>query len=475
MTSDSDDEPEAPRLDVALPHGDLRRELLDALGRADVVVERMSDEPPASAREALRDSSADIVVLRRRQLDEETLELLRKRAEDDDAPDVIVVSANESEAERAALVAAGAAQVLDPVEQSPAELARAIEAVAHAATSDEDRDPTLADFLSRSPYMRRFMDLVHRVAGSDSSLLITGETGVGKEHLARAIHAESTRGEGPFVAVNCAALPESLIESELFGHERGAFTGAERERAGHFEAASGGTIFLDEIGETPQHVQVKLLNVLQRREVQRLGAEEATSVDVRVMAATNRDVEEEVRAGRFREDLYFRLNVVPIRVPSLRERTEDIPDLIGYLVREFRGSMPDKLAEEVAEDALAALQRYSWPGNVRELINVVEHAMLLTDGRTIELRALPEKLRAPDDRPAAGDSAELPHDWSELSIKEVRERAVARAERAYLDALLTELDGHVAKTAERAGISPRALYDRMRRHGLDKDDYKRRT
>ncbi|MCB9916569.1 MAG: sigma-54-dependent Fis family transcriptional regulator [Planctomycetes bacterium] len=474
---------DAPRPTVALPEGVLGHEVLAALERSDVVVERVSADVVGSVRAALGRIDGDVVVLRRRQLQPADLAYLRERADDAELPAIVVLSEGETEAERAELLAAGAAHVLD-ARRPPEELARALDTVTNALGGAEEDgrepDPSLADFLSRSPFVQRFLDLVRRVADSDASLLITGETGVGKEHLARAIHAESSRWEGPFVAVNCAALPDTLLESELFGHEKGAFTGADQARAGKFELAQGGTIFLDEIGETPQHVQVKLLNVLQRREAQRLGAAGPVALDVRVMAATNRDVEEEVRAGRFREDLYYRLNVVQVRVPALRERVEDVPDLVGYLIRRFRRAMDGATATSISAEALAALLRYPWPGNVRELINVVERAMLLTDGERIELEALPPRVVAGGSAAAAAATAqtaqapapELPADWREQTLKEVREAAVARAERAYLDRLLTETCGHVGRTAERAGISPRALYDRLRRHGLDKDDYK---
>jgi DNA-binding NtrC family response regulator len=319
------------------------------------------------------------------------------------------------------------------------------------------------------------------VADATAPLLITGETGVGKERLARAIHAEISRSERPFVAVNCAALPEQLLESELFGQEKGSFTGADARRTGRFEQAAGGTIFLDEIGEMPTHLQVKLLNVLQRGEVQRIGAAAPLRVDARVMAATNRDVTSEVEAGTFREDLYYRLNVVPLEIPALRERREDIPDLVGSLIQALHQDSPDSAVEGIAEDALEALMAYAWPGNVRELINVIERGMLLARGPRIELADLPEQIagRAAAALPGSSGSAasaapapELPPGWRDLGSKKVRQWAIDRVERAYLTAVLTETSGVVAETARRAGISPRALYDRMRRHELDKDDFK---
>ncbi|MBL6720362.1 MAG: sigma 54-interacting transcriptional regulator [Planctomycetes bacterium] len=216
-------------------------------------------------------------------------------------------------------------------------------------------EPALVDFASRSPRMRRFLRLVNRVVDTDSSLLLTGETGVGKERLAQAIHNEGARASGPFVSVNCGAIPESLLESELFGHQPGAFTGAERLKRGRFELAERGTIFLDEIGEMPLHLQVNLLSVLQRRRVQRVGGEELIGIDVRVMAATNRDLEALVRKGRFREDLYYRLNVVTLEVPPLRERSEDIPDMVGMFIGHLRTSLGRQEVDGITPAALEAL------------------------------------------------------------------------------------------------------------------------
>jgi len=471
-TVTADENQPAPRLTVALTDPDLRRKLLEALEETEFEVEQLTSGD--SARELLQDTASDLLVLRRRHLPKNALEVIEEIAAGDDPPEIVIVSQGESDSERADLVAAGAAQVIDPG-QSAGELSLAFDALekscAASPSDDSQADPHLADFLSRSPYMRRFLDLVRKVADTDSSLLITGETGVGKEHLARAIHAESSRSGQPFVAVNCAALPETLIESELFGHQKGAFTGASEDRAGHFEAASGGTIFLDEVGETPPAVQVKLLNVLQRREVQRLGAATTTPVDVRVMAATNRDVEKEVRDGKFREDLYYRLSVVPMRVPSLRERAEDIPELAGYLIRHFRQTLVGDRPERISEAALEALVAYPWPGNVREFINVIERAMLLADGRVIDVDSLALTAKS---GPATSDATAVwtADEWKDLTIKEVRDQAVARAERSYLDLVLRDTGGVMADTAKRAGISPRALYDRMRRHGLDKQDYR---
>jgi transcriptional regulator with GAF, ATPase, and Fis domain len=326
--------------------------------------------------------------------------------------------------------------------------------------------------------MRAFMAVVERVADSDTTLLIEGETGVGKERLARAIHSESRRSKGPFVAVNCAAIPETLLESELFGHEEGAFTGATRARRGWFELAHGGTILLDEVSDLPLHLQVKLLRVLQEREIRPLGGEKTLSVDVRVVAATNVDLARAVERGDFRKDLYYRLGVVTLTLPPLRDRREDVPDLAQSYVEYYRTALGRGI-EGIADDALESLVGYDWPGNVRELMNVIERAVLLTTASQITRADLPEaisrqSLAGPLTSVAhdPGASADVPADWLGRPWTEVRERALLGVERAYLRALLESASGRVGETAARAGMSPRSLYEKMKRHGLRKEDFR---
>ena len=487
------------RIGVALPPGKLREALLTALADSDVQVERIS--PGTDVWECIRDQDADVVVLRRGQLPKEQLEELRKIDEADGAPGVVVISDDDDLTDRTELIASGATHILD-ARESPSKMAKSLEILGEAEASGgrdgpENRghgsQPKLADFLSRSHYMKRFLDTVRHVSPADSSLLITGETGVGKERLARAIHAHSPRCEGPFVAVNCGALPEALLESELFGHEKGAFTGASTSRIGRFEEAQGGTIFLDEVAEMATHLQVKLLTVLERRRVQRLGASQEIPLDVRVMAATNRDVRQDVEDGRFREDLYFRLNVISLEIPSLRERREDIPELVGLLIRHFRDMPINPGVAGIEDAALRALMAYDWPGNVRELVNVIERAILFSKGAEITVAALPEHIVGDSSRltnarveadgspafqqfDASGETlsaASIPPDWHGLSLGELRQTAVEWAERNYLHELLTQTKGSVSKTAERAGIGTRALYDRMRRYGLRKESYRK--
>jgi formate hydrogenlyase transcriptional activator len=247
-----------------------------------------------------------------------------------------------------------------------------------------DRDSMFEDIVGSSEALRRVLRQVRKVAPSDSTVLILGETGTGKELIARAIHKRSTRAERAFIAVNCAAIPASLIASELFGHEKGAFTGATQRRLGRFESANGGTIFLDEVGDLPPEIQIALLRVLQEREIERVGSNKPIPVDLRVLAATHRDLDALVAEGKFRQDLLYRLNVVPIEMPSLRERAADIPLLVEYFIDRF-GKKAGKKFKTIDKKALKLFQAYGWPGNIRELQNVIERGVILSDGGTFSL------------------------------------------------------------------------------------------
>ena len=300
----------------------------------------------------------------------------------------------------------------------------------------------------KSPAMERVLDLARRVAQVDSTVLLTGESGVGKERVARFIHGESARTGGPFVAVNCGAVPEGLLESELFGHARGAFTGASQDRPGLFEAAQGGTLLLDEIGEVPQAMQVKLLRALQEREVRRVGENRNRPVDVRVLAATNRDLQAEVHAARFRQDLFYRLRVIEIRVPSLRERREDVLPL----ARAFLAGAATRTRRRVTGFTPAAAQqlvRHDWPGNVRELENAVERAVVLARGSRVDVEDLPEEVGLA--LPAASAPGEI--------------RPLAEVEREYILAVLRATGGNRTQAAARLGIGAATLYRKLKEYG----------
>jgi DNA-binding NtrC family response regulator len=456
----------------------LRRLLADTA----IVDEAADDDAMWSA---LARDTFDLLVLGPGAGPERTIDLVTELRQLPDGPEVIVLQPEENPVERARLLTAGCLAVLNS-RLDDAILGATLQAVTsrHLAAASRALDAAARtsrfdDFASRSEAMRELLDVADRVARSDASLLITGETGVGKEWLARAIHGSSTRASGPFLAVNCAAVPESLLESELFGHEKGAFTGAVRAHRGHFEMAHHGTLFLDEIADLPVHLQSKLLRVLQERRIQRLGAERSLAVDVRVVAATNRDLQRAISERIFREDLYYRLSVVALEVPPLRRRREDIGPLVhGYLER-FALQL-GRPGLQIRQDALEALEAYQWPGNVRELINVMERAVLLCRGAVITPSDLPTAVARSAEgnaggtvvRAAGGDELQVPPGWTGLGLRDFRRRVTDAAELTYLTALLERSGGRIGVAAELAGIDPRSLYDRLRRHGLRKEDFK---
>jgi DNA-binding NtrC family response regulator len=307
--------------------------------------------------------------------------------------------------------------------------------------------------LGKSATWLEVLRVVETVAPTDSTVLLQGESGTGKEIIARYLHERSNRASGPFVSINCGALPESLLESELFGHVKGSFTGAHRDKAGLFTAAAGGTFFLDEIGETSPATQVKLLRVLQHREVIPVGATEAVPIDVRLIAATNRELEDEIRRGAFRSDLYYRLNVISLHLPPLRERRDDIPllaDLFLRRVSELRGEEQKALSP----DALAALRSYEWPGNVRELENALERAALLTTGRVIDASTLPERVVQRRAEPLVAERRAV-------------NPTLEMIERAYINWVLQQEGGNKTRAAEVLGIDPSTLYRKLSRYSGD--------
>jgi transcriptional regulator with GAF, ATPase, and Fis domain len=319
---------------------------------------------------------------------------------------------------------------------------------------------------SDSASMRPVLDQVRAVAPTRTTVLLTGETGCGKGLIARLIHHRSNRREMPFVTVHCGAIPDTLLESELFGHEKGAFTGAIRRKPGKFEMAQGGTLFLDEIGTVTASAQIKLLNVLQERSFQRVGGEDDIEVDVRLITATNSDLRKMMQEGSFRNDLYYRLNVFPIELPPLRKRREDIPRIVEFLNGRYN-ELYLKSVQGVVPEVLRAFASYAWPGNIREMENVLERAHILTEASSyITGEVLPPEIM--------GEITGIPPVQIDVtkSIAEVRSVAVAQAERRYLDMLLARHEGRIDATSRVAGITTRQLHKLMLRHGLRKEEYR---
>uniref|UniRef100_I2Q200 Response regulator with CheY-like receiver, AAA-type ATPase, and DNA-binding domains n=1 Tax=Desulfovibrio sp. U5L TaxID=596152 RepID=I2Q200_9BACT len=310
------------------------------------------------------------------------------------------------------------------------------------------------EIIGKSRPMRELFTMIGMVAPTEATVLITGESGTGKELVAKAIHARSARASGPLVAVNCAALSETLLESELFGHEKGAFTGAERRREGRFMAANKGSIFLDEIGEIAQPIQAKLLRVIQEREIQRVGGDRPVGVDVRILAATNRDLKKEVEAGRFREDLYYRLNVVSVLVPPLRDRPDDIPLLAQFFLGRF-AEKNRKRMKGFTPTAMDQLVRSPWPGNVRELENAVERAVILSVGEYVSERELPACEAGVSDAPAVGG---VPASAS------LAGRALDDVEREVILATLDECGGNKSEAARVLGITRATLHKKLKKY-----------
>jgi two-component system response regulator HydG len=419
---------------------------------------------------AYRKRHADVVVTDLRMVPVDGIEVVRRLRELDAEATVIVVSAHGTIGLAVEAMREGAMDFIEkpfPPEVLRARVEKAIEiarerkgartARARAEALDEDRAREIspAGLVGGSEPMRRLMDQLRRVAAADTTVLVLGESGTGKELAARALHAQGPRRDGPFVSVSCAAIPEGLLESELFGHEKGAFTGAIRRKLGRFELANGGTLFLDEVGEIPPAIQVKLLRVLQERRFERVGGEETIDVDVRVVSATNRDLKAMAAAGTFREDLYYRLAVLPVTLPPLRERPGDVEELAGFFVGKL-GPRVGRRVRGFSPEAMELLKAHRWPGNVRELENVVEQALVFAEGELIRPEDLPDGLRAA--RPAAAIA--LPS--GDKSLTDVLEEL----ERQLILAAWDRAQGVKAETARLLGIKPSALYYKLEKYGI---------
>jgi two-component system response regulator PilR (NtrC family) len=410
--------------------------------------------------EQLRKSSFDLVItdLRLSPTDD-GMEVVRAARSADPPPEVIVMTAFGNREKAQSAVAEGASFY---IEKGP-HLATDLDVlVGHAVTKRQLQQEnaqlrreiiqrnTVGGIIGRSDAMREVIDVVERVAELKVTVLITGESGTGKEMVARALHHASANASGPFVPVNCGAVPENLIESELFGHVSGAFTGADQDKPGLFEAARGGTLFLDEIGELPLALQPKLLRVLQERKVKKLGSVHETEVDVRLVAATNRDLEAEAEAGRFREDLYFRLNVVQIDLPPLRQRREDVTLLAQHFLHKYAREYGRPVVQ-IEPEAMQRILEYDFPGNVRQLENLIERGVALARGNTICVEQLPKEVRAAESGPTrvfnVHDDSELPEEGVDL------ERLVRDFEQSLIRKALERSGGVKTKAAELLGLS----------------------
>jgi two-component system NtrC family response regulator len=343
---------------------------------------------------------------------------------------------------------------------------RAARQLASASANAKDRYG-FTQLLSQSPKMMRVFDSIRAVAGTDATVLIRGETGTGKELVARAIHERSRRRVKPLIGVNCGAFTETLLESELFGHEKGSFTGALGKRMGVFEMADGGSLFLDELGETSLSVQVNLLRVLEDMTFRRVGGTESVKVDVRIIAATNVALETATKDGRFREDLYYRLNVFPVFLPPLRERVEDIPLLLRHFLHDAAEEY-ELPAPAVTPESLERVLAYRWPGNVRQLRAMCERWVILCNGAPLTADLMPRELSSPQE--TASPTGMFIDDT--IPLPQLTQRYVSQIERAYLHKLLARNQGKLIETAEAAGITRRTLYTRMKEFGLDPKDYK---
>ncbi|MFA6714974.1 MAG: sigma-54 dependent transcriptional regulator [Victivallaceae bacterium] len=462
------------RVKLAVEEGKLYDMLADGMRQLELVIADSSsgDEPWP-----LRYEQVDILIISEENIPEPRLENIKLTMQTPEPPMIIVLTFAGRD-EQTAMLAAGCQAVLS-LNVSPVINCKAISVIVKKFIERQSKrvkrvqpisEPRLSDFVSKSRSMQVFLNTVRKVVNTDSSLLILGETGVGKERLALAIHSESKRKSFPFIAINCAALPDNLLESELFGYEKGAFTGASRSRRGAFELAHKGTIFLDEIGDMPAHMQVKLLRALQERQFMKIGGESTVKVDVRVIAATNRDLGREVEKGFFRKDLYYRLSVIGLTIPPLSERREDIPELVGNYIS-YLAPRIGVSVKEIDDAAMESLINYSWPGNVRELINVIERALLLCDGEKISLSDMPDDILLKSTNLYLQPSLCLHNsglqEWTGTPWKAVRDKMMDVVEKKYFTEMLAKHNGKVRPAAAAAKISPRMFYHKMTKHSID--------
>jgi nitrogen regulation protein NR(I) len=467
--------PEKKQILVVDDEPNLRRVLAALLVRDDYDVETAEDG--AQALEILKEHHIDMVITDLRMPRIDGMELLRRAlAMDPELPVVIITAHGTVDNAVEALKTGAFDYITKPFDQTEVRtiVKKALRtrdlAATEATRAEQDgSDETRYGIIGRSGGIKDLYAVLDRVSDTPTTVLITGESGTGKELVARALHENSSRKDKPFIKVNCAAIPRDLMESELFGYERGAFTGAVGSKPGRFELASGGTLFLDEIGSIPIEMQVKLLRALQESEFERVGGIKTIRVDVRLVAATNSDLRREIEAGNFRDDLYYRLNVIPIRLPPLRERIEDIPLLAAHFLQKFNVRL-NKTLLGISEDASAVLMSYPWHGNIRELENVIERAVLFADGSRIEIADIPAEVRdqmgAPRPKASVPPLAAVDENVSSEGLKERVKAAMTRLERELIQKALDQTSGNVTHAARLLKISRKGLQLKMKELGL---------
>jgi two-component system nitrogen regulation response regulator NtrX len=418
----------------------------------------------------------DLVLLDIKMPGMDGIEVLRKLHAFDETLPVVMISGHGTTATAVEAIRSGATDFLDKPLSSERVIVTLQNALRTSELRSENRELKLAmeskyEIVGHSPSLRKVLEAVKRAAPTNATVLLLGESGVGKELVARTIHRNSPRAGQRFVQVNCAAIPEELIESELFGHEKGSFTGATEKQIGKFEQADRGTIFLDEVGDMSQKTQAKVLRVLQEQEVERLGSARTIKVDVRVIAATNKNLEDAIQRAEFREDLFFRLNVIPIVVPPLRERREDIPQLVQHFAK-LTGEEHNLKPKKFDAAAMEALARYRWRGNIRELRNTIERVMIMSPGDIVRAEDLPVEVRGGETRPAATDAGSTQATPAGQSgppgagtLREFKDAA----ERAYLVQKLRESNWNISKTAEVIDTPRSNLYKKLEQYGIKQE------
>jgi nitrogen regulation protein NR(I) len=463
--------PEKKQVLIVDDEPNLRKILAAQLSRDGYDV--MTAEDGEQGLSMLREHHIDLVVTDLKMPKVDGMTLLREALREDPELPVVMITAHGTVDTAVEALKTGAFDYLtkpfdkDEVRQIVAKALKTRQLAGEEATRTAPATSARFGIIGSSPELMGVYSVLERVADTPTTVLITGESGTGKELVARALHENSSRKDKPFIKVNCAAIPKELIESELFGYERGAFTGAVGSKPGRFELANGGTLFLDEIGEVPVEMQVKLLRALQESEFERVGGIKTIRVDVRLVAATNRDLKRLIAAGTFREDLFYRLNVVPIRLPALRERTSDVPLLVEHFLSKFNGRLKKHVAG-VEEEALDVLKAHPWPGNIRELENVIERAVLFCDGTTLRGQDLPHEVQgAPQATAAPVTDADLQAALaSEGGLKEHVKVAMSRLERELVSRALTQTGGNVTHAARLLKISRKGLQLKMKELGL---------